>query len=190
MIDESKVNVADEVPPPANQREKDEQATPPEPAAGEPAAGAMDAAVTIPAESLKAVDVIKVTGGTPELVAIESPIEPTVGRVVLYRPRGDQGPGKGQPYPATITHVWGRNCVNLSLCNDGSFPLPFAQSNTCVTSVTFAESADGPAPGCWCWMPFQKGQAAKTEDLSGAINARINAIETHLRETTAFGKGG
>jgi hypothetical protein len=46
----------------------------------------------------------------------------SVGRVVLFTPSGGTT-RKGQKYPATITHCFGGDCVNLSVGQDGSFPL-------------------------------------------------------------------
>ena len=72
--------------------------------------------------------------------------KPSVGRIVHYMPKHVED-NKGQPYPAVITHVWSETCVNLSVANDGSFPLCDPPR---PTSVCF--DADG-APGTWCWPP-------------------------------------
>jgi hypothetical protein len=88
-----------------------------------------------------------------------NPIKPTVGRVVLYTPSPNAlAEKKGQPYPAIITHVWSDECVNLFVCPDGSF----GPHDMVHTSVLYSE---GEAPGTWRWMPYQMGQAAKTEEL-------------------------
>lgn len=68
---------------------------------------------------------------------------PTVGRIVHYEPV--ESVGKGQPYPAIITHVWGPTCVNLNVIDDGSYPSKF---NAKVTSVMLS---DTPAAGRWNW---------------------------------------
>lgn len=126
----------------------------------------------------------------------ESPIMPTVGRIVLFTQEGTDN--KGQPYPAVVTHVWGQNCVNLGVCDDGSYP--FRSPDKFPTSVMF--NADG-APGTWNWMPYQRGQAAKTDELTPRVEAlekaiakrpigandtsdRVAAIETHLAASTSF----
>ncbi len=71
---------------------------------------------------------------------------PAVGRKVWYNPPSGTGltARKGQPYSATITHVWGDNCVNLDVKNDGSFPLPAGLLNP--TSVMH-----GAGEGQWRW---------------------------------------
>lgn len=73
---------------------------------------------------------------------------PSVGRIVHYTPPQQDGvhSGKGQAYPATITHVWGDACVNLSVHNDGSFPLKAEELTP--TSVSFGEG-----PRTWSWPP-------------------------------------
>ncbi|MGE3175849.1 MAG: hypothetical protein AB7O32_00150 [Vicinamibacterales bacterium] len=70
---------------------------------------------------------------------------PTVGRVVHYTPV-DGATRKGQPYAAVITHVWGPDCVNLSVQPDGSFPL----IDPTPTSVV---KGDPGTPRTWCWPP-------------------------------------
>lgn len=90
-------------------------------------------------------------------------INPTVGRVVLFHPsRQFSGcsAGDGVPLPALIARVWSDTCINV-----GGFDangLPFS-----ATSVLLIQD-DNPVPtgGHYCeWMPYQKGQAAKTEKL-------------------------
>jgi hypothetical protein len=64
--------------------------------------------------------------------------KPSVGRIVHYTPHPERG--KGQPYPAIITHVWGDSpdaCVNLHVFGDGTTG---ALSNPMVTSVTRDDS--------------------------------------------------
>lgn len=90
----------------------------------------------------------------PELVAAKvapSPApKPTVGRIVHYHvyPVRD---GKLQPYAATITHVFGDNCVNLSIVNDISYPLDPTQVFSPI--VNRASVDYGEQPGCWSWPP-------------------------------------
>lgn len=75
---------------------------------------------------------------------VMTPVQrPTVGRIVHYTPADSQG--KAQPFPAIITHVWGDECVNLNVFQDGSF---IAIHNSVPTSVMF-----GTGPGQWCWPP-------------------------------------
>lgn len=66
-------------------------------------------------------------------------MKPTVGRIVHFH---DQSNGKGQPYPAIVTHVWSDDCVNLYVIGDGSFPTSLGLQ----TSVLL-----GNGPGQWSW---------------------------------------
>jgi hypothetical protein len=72
---------------------------------------------------------------------------PTVGRIVHYTPSEDAG-GKGQPYPAVVTHVWSDQVVNLSVANDGEFP--FGRDDEHPTSVP---RDDRGGPRTWRWPP-------------------------------------
>ncbi|MBL8880649.1 MAG: hypothetical protein JNG88_16170 [Phycisphaerales bacterium] len=78
--------------------------------------------------------------------------KPTVGRIVHYYPGGELGKKKGQPFAAVITHVWGNDCVNLEIMEDGSFPAwPSEDVATCYpTSVM---RSDEPRARHWCWPP-------------------------------------
>jgi hypothetical protein len=82
-------------------------------------------------------------------------IKPTTGRVVLFhRQKGDE------PYAALVAYAHSDTCINVGGFDHGG--LPFQE-----TSVTLLQD-DDPAPetGCYAeWMPYQKGQAAKTEAL-------------------------
>ncbi len=93
-------------------------------------------------------------------------IKPTVGRVVLYKPQpyerfsDDDG---SQRWPAIITKVWGDTCINVTVFDPngtsvgGRSSVPLAQDDQ--------EVGDG-----WCeWMPYQKGQSAKTEALEAQL---------------------
>lgn len=88
-------------------------------------------------------------------------INPTIGRVVLIRNRS--GKIGSQDEPALVTYVHSDSCINI-----GGFDAngtPFA-----ATSVPLHQGEDADAPA-WmhaAWMPYQKGQAAKTEALEKA----------------------
>ena len=92
-------------------------------------------------------------------------IKPTVGRVVLFHPQG-------QPettVPALVCHVHSDTCVNLAAFDENGEKIPG------TTSVTLVhEEGDWrPSYGYWCeWMPFQKGQAMKTEHLEKELAAK------------------
>jgi hypothetical protein len=100
-------------------------------------------------------------------------IKPTVGRVVWYY---DSNIGAG-PFAAIVAHVWSDTCVNLAVFNANGVAL----SRTSVYLVQ--EGAEKPGdvyaerkPGDVYaeWMPYQKGQAAKTETLERQIGADLS----------------
>jgi hypothetical protein len=94
-------------------------------------------------------------------------IEPTVGRVVWYYPEGaDRGPHPGeQPLSAQIAHVNEDGTVNLGVLD--SLGVHFSKQN-----VVLIQDGDERPDGCFAeWMPYQKGQAAKTEQLEDKLAA-------------------
>ena len=92
-------------------------------------------------------------------------IKPTVGRVVWFHPSeltGEAGFARhkdGQPYAAIIARVFDFDAlVNLTVFDANGH----AHSRTSVPVVQ--DGASVPGSGYYCeWMPYQKGQAAKTE---------------------------
>jgi len=91
-------------------------------------------------------------------------ISPTVGRVVWYHPgSSDPGPSpEGQPLAAIVSHVWSDTCINLAIFDANGVlynrtSVLLVQDGAPVPSQQYAE-----------WMPYQKGQAAKTEALEAA----------------------
>jgi hypothetical protein len=94
-------------------------------------------------------------------------IKPTVGRVVLFHPANDSADA-GFAYTATcaaiVAFVHSDSLVNLAVFDANGN----AHSRTSVRLVQDGE--DGPANGFFCeWMPYQKGQAAKTEALEKQV---------------------
>jgi hypothetical protein len=95
-------------------------------------------------------------------------IEPTIGRKVWFRPTKQTISNlnlavfSNQPLDATICYVWDHSMVNLQVTDHAGYSRPFS-------SVTLLQ--DGQAPpehDSYCeWMPYQKGQAAKTEQAMG-----------------------
>ena len=87
-------------------------------------------------------------------------IQPIVGRVVLVRRPGNI---TGQPEAAFIAYVHSDRMINV-----GGFDAngqPFG-----VTSVQLLQEDDVSHGGTTAeWMPYQKGQAAKTEELERSI---------------------
>jgi hypothetical protein len=95
-------------------------------------------------------------------------IKPTPGRVVWFHPPTNKGfwpkdftyYGGFAPLAAIVAHVWDDRMVNLSVFDSDGKPYSF-------TSVELLQD-DDPKPEAGrfaCWMPYQKGQAAKAEAL-------------------------
>ncbi len=100
-------------------------------------------------------------------------ITPTVGRVVLFRPgigfAGIQMPD-GDPLPALISRVWNDRLINIGGFDaDGK---PFS-----ATSVPLIQDGEPAPTGFYAeWMPYQKGQAAKTEALEKQTAAEAGPL--------------
>jgi len=98
-------------------------------------------------------------------------IKPTVGRVVWYWPNEHDHKalgafayeGSDQPFAATVSFVHSDRMVNLSVVDHNG-----AQYER--RSVTLLQDGDtvNSKAGYAEWMPYQKGQAAKTEALEAA----------------------
>ncbi|WP_027085407.1 hypothetical protein [Cohnella panacarvi] len=85
---------------------------------------------------------------------------PTVGRMVYYKSLGSPG-GEFQSVDraAVITAVHNATCIDICVFNPNG--LYFNQKVT-----------QGQNPGQWDWMPYQKGQAARTEQLEAQLRAQ------------------
>ena len=84
-------------------------------------------------------------------------IKPTIGRVVWFHPL------EAEPeitHAAIICHVWSDTCVNLHVFDSNGKSYP-------QTSVFLyqGDSDRRPSGNFAEWMPYQHGQAAKTEQL-------------------------
>jgi len=75
--------------------------------------------------------------------------KPSVGRVVIFQPSGNTQKPSG--YPAVITQVWSDTCVNLSVQNDGSYPLQDGQLRPTSVSQLPADAPAGTSG--WSWPP-------------------------------------
>lgn len=97
-------------------------------------------------------------------------IPPSNGRIVWFTP-GSDFPGRWidiqKPLAAMICHVWGDRMVNLDVVDSNGF-------HWSATSVDLIQPGDEAATrgmGRFCeWMPYQVGQAAKTESLGANIH--------------------
>lgn len=85
-------------------------------------------------------------------------IKPTVGRVVWFYPAGSKP--TDPPLAAIVTAVWGDRMVNLAVFERNGVPMSHPP-----TSVTLVQEGDPIPTGLfYCtWMPYQLGQAARTE---------------------------
>jgi|SRR6185295_1213670 len=95
-------------------------------------------------------------------------ITPTVGRIVWYH-REDTDPGTSTdetPNAAIVAHVQSDTCVNLFVVDSSG--CGFSRSD-----VPLVQDGETPPQGRYCeWMPYQKGQAAKTEALEAEKAAK------------------
>lgn len=87
-------------------------------------------------------------------------IQPTVGRMVhFYIGQGSE------PNAAIIAHVHNDRMVNLCVIDEGG-------GTTGVSSVPLVQEDDEKPLSYFCeWMPYQKGQAAKTEAAEEELEA-------------------
>lgn len=94
-------------------------------------------------------------------------IKPTIGRVVWYWPAPGEnivGNDGRQPLAGIVTHVWGDECVNLAVFDANGVA-------TNRTSIFLLQDGPRPASGFAEWMPYQKGQAVKTEKIESELDA-------------------
>lgn len=110
-------------------------------------------------------------------------IKPTVGRIILVA--CNLWPGEARP--AIVTKVWGDTCVNATVLQDAN-DRELLPNRGNLTSITLYESQEAaeksvvPDPGKGAlsytgyWMPYQIGQAAKTEAAEGKIEECIRRI--------------
>lgn len=99
-------------------------------------------------------------------------IKPTVGRMLHYYPTGEDSGAiitLGQPLAATIAHVWNDRCINIAYLDTNGVWRG-------KTSVLLVHENDEARPGAgYCvWMPYQKGQAAKTDSLERKLLESAN----------------
>lgn len=95
-------------------------------------------------------------------------IQPTIGRVLWYWPTNQdvtEGmfayPGSEQPFAATVAFVHGDRMVNLSVTDHCGK----VHEKRSVTLLQDGDTVRGAKAGYAEWMPFQKGQAAKTDEI-------------------------
>lgn len=101
-------------------------------------------------------------------------IIPTVGRMVHYIPQNNTARMPGQPCAAVIAAVLDENTINLTAFDANGHP--YAVQNVMLYHGD-PEAQTPPEVGYAQWMPYQQGQAAKTEDVTGALTTRVAALE-------------
>lgn len=99
-------------------------------------------------------------------------ITPTVGRVVWFHPyKGDKIDFSTQPLAALVTYVHSDTMVNLVVFD--------SNGNSHSRTSVYLMQSNGLAPcegDMYCeWMPYQKGQAAKTEALEAKASEKPEA---------------
>lgn len=104
-------------------------------------------------------------------------IKPTVGRIVWFRPDAvfiPTLPGQPDgPLAAIVVGVQSDERVNLTVFGaDGSMHPR--------TGVYLEQNEPDPAPGACCWMPFQKGQATKTDAVLDELKKLGNEAKDKL----------
>jgi len=120
-------------------------------------------------------------------------ITPTVGRVVLFHPcvadadmtRGEE---EDAPLAAIITRVWSDELVNLAVFDANGI-------SHGRTSVKLRQSdEDDTGDGSYAeWMQYQKGQAARSEELERKLGERNGGglpDQRHSGGSPAPGNGG
>ena len=91
-------------------------------------------------------------------------IKPTIGRVVWYHPPFIADSGSNElTYAAIVCYVHSDTLINIAFFDANGN----AKSNTSVE--LFQGEGARPAHGYAEWMPYQQGQAAKTEALEKQI---------------------
>lgn len=114
-----------------------------------------------------------------------SDIKPTVGRVLYFHPSREFAAGRGMvllcqgdPMDAHLVYVHLSGLVNLAVFDH-------AGNQHAVTDVKLLQDADlasfdehGQLIESYCvWMPYQKGQAAKTEALERQVAGCANCFK-------------
>lgn len=86
-------------------------------------------------------------------------IKPTIGRVVWYHPDKPHE----QPWAAIVCFVHNDSLVNLSVFDENGL-------GKSKLEVTLVQPDNERPEGAYCeWMPYQLGQAAKTEETEAKL---------------------
>lgn len=83
---------------------------------------------------------------------------PTVGRIVYYKTYGTPGGEyQSEDKAAIVTRVHTEECIDLCVFNPTGL----------FFNISVMQGGNG---GQWDWMPYQKGQASKTEEIEAELN--------------------
>ncbi|HEY4037822.1 MAG TPA: hypothetical protein VGM15_03290 [Burkholderiaceae bacterium] len=96
-------------------------------------------------------------------------ITPTVGRIVWYYPHRTEpiDCNPGEPLAAIVARVHNEASVTLCVFDSGGAP-HVKRSVPLFQDEKQEQQYIGVSSFC-CWMPYQKGQAAKTEQLQDVV---------------------
>ena len=100
-------------------------------------------------------------------------IPPSVGRVVWFWDQVATGDEPEQPMRADICHVNADGSINLSVNDHIGKQFTYLQ---CALHQGDAAGCSLPRPFA-TWMPYQKGQAAKSDQLKDLLDMRQTALE-------------
>lgn len=102
-------------------------------------------------------------------------VEPTIGRVVYVFSGSILTDKQAKPMAAIVTDIIAGLRINACVFSGNGVPQP-------ATNIQHASQPRHNEDAYWDWMPYQKGQAAKTEELEHAL--RVGA------EARKIGPGG
>ena len=98
-------------------------------------------------------------------------IKPTIGRVVLFHPKKNAE----VVFPALVCFVHNDSMINVGgFDNNGN-----AFGSCSVRLIQDGEEAPNTGPYAE-WMPYQKGQAAKTEDMEKQVKEALDTAKVNL----------
>ncbi len=110
-------------------------------------------------------------------------IRPTVGRVLHFYRYHDSHGHQG-PHAAIVAFVHSDALVNLMICRENG--QPYGERNIPLIQ----DDQEPPKRTYCCWMPFQIGQAAKTEAAEKALADSLAAPGEEQEEDHPHKKKG
>ena len=92
-----------------------------------------------------------------EAVQVGKAIMPELGDLVAYKVPD------GEVRPATITHVWSPECVNLAVFTDGSHPQEFGGAASTHPVIHMTSVVKGSGDGQWEFMEDEEEEVEEEE---------------------------